>query len=130
MSRYLTGHSKMWQRWSWDEIYRALMRERELGEVLELESHLIGDPVESGAELGSTSDEWHYRFSSSDGYALCVQHRGTRYVAWLERLELHHRPMEWQSPWASLSSLHQAVAGGALVLCGGLWVVLERTLLI
>lgn len=130
MGRYFTGHTSLWQRWSWDEIYRALMRERELGELLELESHLIGDPVESGAELGAASDEWHYRFCSADGYALCVQHRGTRYVAWLERVECSRRPLERASAWESLNTFRQAVAGGALVLCGGLWVVLERALLI
>lgn len=73
-----------WRRWTWDEIYAALRRERAVGEPFEVDHMLAPDPIRCGAELGGLEAAWHYRFLSSDGEHLCIQDRGDRYLAWLE----------------------------------------------
>lgn len=76
-----------WRRWTWEEIYSALRRERAVGEPFEVDHMLAPDPVRCGAELGGLDAAWHYRFLSSDGEHLCIQDRGDRYLAWLEAEE-------------------------------------------
>lgn len=134
---------KSWRHWSWNEIYLSLMRERELGEVFEIDEQLIADPLQMDAELGDLGVPWHYRFVSPDGYALCIQHRGDRYMAWLEQFDLSRRQVNLSEAQPEAQTLRDtlpalvasiplqlnAVAAGLLVVCGSVWVVVERTLL-
>lgn len=121
-----------WKKWSWDDVYLSLMRERELHERFEIDEQLIPDPQAQGAELGGGELDWHFRFISTDGYSLCIQHRGDRYVAWLEQFDSTRQPVELDI--AELPPVNQArrqaMAAAVMVFVGSIWVVIEKTMMV
>jgi len=124
-------HLRGWRQWTWNEVYLSLMRERDVREQFEIDEQLISDPEDQGAELGDGETEWHFRFPSDDGFALCIQHRGDRYLAWLEQYDVTRRPVsldELALP-SNTSARRQALAALVMVFVGSLWVVVEKTLL-
>lgn len=117
-----------WNEWTWEEIFTSLSRERGQGEAFVIPCEQVRHPLSCGANRNPGLDEeWDYRFGVDDGSCMYVKELGARYMAFLEPVEAERfDPCAWQDVPAFDSHLNlMAIAGGLLVLLGGMWALLE-----